>query len=151
MALKLSERRRTRRKLYELLAVLHAGPLGADLVPQVRRVAAALDLGELPETPASFPAELHRWSYGYCPGNPQLGCAAAAPVGCLAAKFTHLARSAGKGAAARRQREAEYIETHLLPCLQTVHKHMQIDAYRALIALSAAVVRQDAASLRAQA
>ena len=142
------ERLYTRRKLYELLGALHSGPLGAELVPQIRRAAEALGMTGLPQTPTSFPADLHRWSYGYCPGNPEMGCQAASPSGCLPLKFTRLAASVSKGAAARRQREADFIENELLPCLQTVHQQLEVAPYRDLIAFSTAVVQQDAAQLR---
>lgn len=66
----------------------------------------------------------------------------------MPAKFAHLAESARKGAAARRQHEAGSIEHDLLPCLETNHRHMQSEAYRDVVALCIAVIRADAAQLR---
>lgn len=150
MAMTKAARQYTRHKLYELLTALHSGPLGVELIPQIRRTAEALGMRNLPETPGPFPANLHRWTYGYCPGNPQLGCEAASPSGCLPAKFSYLAGSAHKTTLKRQRLEADFIENELLPCLQTNHGHMEIEAYRDVVALSMAVAAQDAAMLREQ-
>lgn len=140
----------TRRKLYELLEALHSGPLGVELIPQIRRAAASLGMKPLPETPPIFPATLHRWTYGYCPGKAQLGCSAASPKMCLTAKFKFLAESARKVTDKRLRLEADFIDNDLLPCLRMTHERMQIEAYRDLVALSIAVVSQDAAMVRTQ-
>jgi hypothetical protein len=144
-----SERRQKRQHMYELLAAMHTGPLGFALVPKVKCVAKELfDLGQFPEVLPEPPAALHVWNYGYCPGCAALDCGPNSPAQCLPGKFLRLAESAGKGAEKRRENEAAFIESDLVPCLDTNVTNMQIEAYRSLASLSKAIVQADAASLR---
>lgn len=141
--------RRQRSQLYRLLAAVHAGPLGYPLMETVRSAAAGLlGLPGLPEMFPEPPAQSYGESYGFCSGNPDLGCGAAAPRDCLTSKFFYLAESARKGASKRREREADYIEHELLPCLETRIGEVAIDAHRQLFIISRAIVRADAAYIR---
>jgi hypothetical protein len=144
-----TERKQKRQRLYELLAALHTGPLGFQLVPNVKALAKELfGLEHFPEVLPEPPASLHVWNYGYCPGCPALGCGPNAPAQCLPGKFLRLAESAGKGAEKRRKNEADFIEHELIPCLETNVTHMQLESYRSLASLSKAIVQADAVSLR---
>lgn len=139
------ETRKKRGRLYTLLAAMHSGSLGVELVPSVKALAEeVLALQNFPETLPPPPAELHRWGYGFCSGNAELGCAAGSPKNCLPAKLNYLATSAKKGAAKRRSNEADYIQNELIPCLETNIEHMEIEAYRDLIKLTKAIVEADA-------
>jgi hypothetical protein len=63
------EQRQKRSHLYELLAAMHAGPLGFLLVPKVKCLAKELYAPQhFPEILPEPPATLHVWNYGYCPG-----------------------------------------------------------------------------------
>jgi hypothetical protein len=144
-----TERKQKRQHLYELIAAMHTGALGFQLVPKVKYLATELfGLEGFPEVLPEPPAALHVWNYGYCPGCAALNCGPNSPAQCLPGKFLHLAESAGKGADKRRENEAEFIEGELVPCLETNVTHMQLEAYRSLARLSNAIVRADAASLR---
>lgn len=148
----IAERRRKRQKLYSLLAAMHAGELGHALLPQVKRLAEdLLDVDSLPPVATPPPTGLYRWAYGYCPGNPTLGCPAASPSGCLPARLNHLAVSAGKGAAKRRRDEAVYLRTQLVPCLETALQMVEVDGFRDLILLTRAIAVADADYLAAHA
>lgn len=144
----LLQRRKTRQQLYKMLAMMHAGPLGYALAPQVRRLAAELwgDI-ELPEV-VPPPPELYRWNYGFCSGSRKLGCQADSPKDCLVAKLLRLAQSAAKGAKGRRLQEAQLINDDLLPCMREVSRHMQDSSYQALVALTCRIVQRDAAFIR---
>jgi hypothetical protein len=144
-----TQRKQKRQRLYELLAAMHTGPLGFQLVPNIKALAKELyGLEHFPEVFPEPPAALHVWNYGYCPGCPALNCGPNAPAQCLPGKFLRLAESAGKGAEKRRENEADFIEHELIPCLETNVTHMQLEAYRSLANLSKAVVKADADSLR---
>ena len=144
-----TERKQKRQHLYELLAAMHTGPLGFQLVPNVKSLAKELfGLEHFPEVFPEPPAALHVWNYGYCPGCAALNCGPNAPAQCLPGKFLRLSESASKGADKRRENEADFIESDLVPCLETNVTHMQLEAYRSLASLSKAVVEADAASLR---
>jgi hypothetical protein len=144
-----TERKQKRQRLYELLAAMHTGPLGFQLVPNIKALAKELfGLEHFPEIFPEPPAALHVWNYGYCPGCVALNCGPNAPAQCLPGKFLRLAESASKGAEKRRENEAEFIEHDLVPCLETNVIHMQLEAYRSLANLSKAIVQADAASLR---
>ncbi|MDZ7703020.1 MAG: hypothetical protein U5L04_00870 [Trueperaceae bacterium] len=141
--------RHQRSQLYRLLAAVHAGPLGYSLMETVRSAATGLlGLTELPGMLPEPPAQSYGESYGFCSGNPDLGCAATAPSDCLTGKFLYLAASARKGATKRREREADYIEHELLPCLETRIDEVTTDAHRQLLVISRAIVRADAACIR---
>jgi hypothetical protein len=143
------EQRQKRQRLYELLAAMHTGPLGFSLVPNVKCLAKELfDLEAFPDVLPEPPAALHVWNYGYCPGCAALHCGPNSPAQCLPGKFLRLAESAGKGAGQRRLNEAAFIESELVPCLDTNVMHMQIEAYRSLAQLSKAIVQADAAKLQ---
>jgi hypothetical protein len=148
-ALPLTERRRRRARLYRLLAALHAGPLGIEIVPQVRRFWSELSDAALPDIAPSPPADLYRWAYGHCRGSSELGCTVGSPSDCLPAKFLHLADSARRGARQRRLREADFIDRELSPCLTMLHGQMEVEAYRDVMAFSRALVEADAARIRA--
>ncbi|MGL4609067.1 MAG: hypothetical protein ACRCYY_05190 [Trueperaceae bacterium] len=144
-----TERKQKRHHLYELLAAMHTGPLGFQLVPNVKALAKELyGLGHFPEVLPEPPASLHVWNYGYCPGCAALNCGPNAPAQCLPGKFLRLAESASKGAEKRCENEADLIEHELIPCLETNIMHMQLEAYRSLASLSKAIVQADANSLR---
>ncbi len=144
-----TERKHKRQHLYELLAAMHTGPLGFQLVPNVKALAKDLfGLTDFPEVLPEPPAALHVWNYGYCPGCAALNCGPNAPAQCLPGKFLRLAESASKGAEKRRENEAEFIEHDLVPCLETNVTQMQLEAYRSLANLSKAIVQADAVSLR---
>lgn len=146
------ETREKRRRIYELLAAMHTGPLGFSLVPKVKVLATELfDLKEFPELLPEPPATLHVWNYGYCPGCAALSCGPNAPGQCLPGKFLRLAESAAKGADKRRLNEAEFIENDLVPCLETNVAQMQLEGYRSLAKLSKAIAQADATMLRQQA
>gem|GEM_PF-1652736 len=139
-----SEWRDKRHQLYCLLAAMHAGPLGVELVPRIRNLAhELLGLSDLPEVLPPPPADMYRWSYGYCPGNPSIGCSAGSPSDCLPAKLTKLANSTLSRAARRRQQEADYIRQELLPCLETNLQQMEFEGYRSLMALTRTIVMED--------
>ncbi len=144
-----TERKQKRQRLYELLAAMHTGPLGFQLVLKVKCLAKELyNLECFPEVLLEPPATLHMWNYGYCPGCAALSCGPNSPSQCLPGKFLHLAESARKGAEKRRENEVTFIESDLVPCLETNVRHMQIETYRSLASLSKAIVQADAASLR---
>ena len=144
-----TERKQKRQRLYELLAAMHTGPLGFQLVPKVKCLAKELyELKSFPDVLLEPPATLHMWNYGYCPGCAALSCGPNSPSQCLPGKFLHLAESARKGADKRRENEANFIESDLVPCLETNVTHMQIEAYRSLASLSKAIVQADAVSLQ---
>jgi hypothetical protein len=144
----MTERKQKRRHLYELLAAMHTGPLGFQLVPTIKALAKELyGLEDFPEVLPEPPAALHVWNYGYCPGCAALDCGPNAPAQCLPGKFLRLADSSSKGAEKRRENEAVFIEDELVPCLETNMTHMQLEAYRSLASLSRAIVQADAASL----
>lgn len=145
----LSERRKNRQKLYRLIAMMHAGPLGFELVPQVRQLATTL-LGdiELPQPAPPPAAELYTWNYSFCSGSHLLGCDADSPKDCLVAKFLRLAQSAAKGAKQRRLQEASLIQDDLLPCMLEASRHMTDSSYQALLSLTRSIVTQDAAYIQ---
>jgi hypothetical protein len=148
-SLPLTERRRRRARLYRLLAALHAGPLGIEIVPQIRKFWSELSDVTLPDIAPSPPADLYRWAYGHCRGSAELGCTLGSPSDCLPAKFLHLAESARKGARQRRLREADFIEREIAPCLTMLHGQMEVEAYRDVMAFSRALVEADAVRMRA--
>lgn len=144
-----TQRKQKRQHLYELVAAMHTGPLGFQLVPNVKALAKELlGLEHFPEIFPEPPATLHVWNYGYCPGCVALSCGPNSPAQCLPGKFLYLAESASKGADKRRENEANFIENELAPCLETNVMHMQLEAYRSLASLSKAIVKADATSLR---
>lgn len=144
-----TERKQKRQHLYELLAAMHTGPLGFQLVPKVKSLAKELfGLEHFPEVFPEPPAALHIWNYGYCPGCAALNCGPNSPAQCLPGKFLRLSESASKGAGKRRENEAIFIEQELVPCLETNVTHMQLESYRSLASLSKAIVQADAASMR---
>lgn len=141
----LTERRKNRQKLYRLIAMMHAGPLGFELVTQVRQLATTLlgdlDLPQIGPPPA---AALYTWNYSYCSGNPIIGCHASSPKDCLVAKFLTLAQSAAKGAKQRRLSEASLIQDDLIPCMLEATRHMTDSSYKSLLDMTHHIVAQDA-------
>jgi len=149
--LRIAAYRQQRSQLYRLLAATHAGPLGYALFDTVRSLAASLlEYAEfLPPYPPP-PAAVYHWSYGFCPGSCELGCGPASPAACLPRHFNFLADSTRRGAAKRRLREADYIERELLPCLDTIVKQMEVEAYRQLLVTTRQIVLKDAEQIRAR-
>jgi hypothetical protein len=144
-----AEHRHKRSQLYKLLAALHAGPLGYALLDKIKSQATELlELSGLPETYPEPPADLYNWAYGFCQGNPDLGCGSNPPSTCLPAKLSQLSYSAGKGAVQRRLREVSYIEDEVVPCLDMLLSKMKVEAYRSILELTRQIVIADAQQIR---
>jgi len=140
----ISERRRKRKRLYELIAMMHSGPLGFDLISQTLSLSKKLFAKDNFTVPKSKPSSASFYKYqSNCVGNKELQCLPNS-LDCFIAKFLHLARSAGKGANKRRLSEAEYIYDDLLPCLETKLASTTAPAYRELLIFTKEIVRADA-------
>ncbi len=140
----ISERRRKRRRLYELIAMMHSGPLGFDLISQTLSLAKKLFAIDSFSAPSSKPTAPMFYNYQTnCVGNKELQCLPNS-LDCLIAKFLHLARSASKGANKRRLAEADYIYDDLLPCLDTKLKSTKTQAYKELLIFTKEIVQADA-------
>jgi len=140
----ISERRRKRQRLYELIAMMHSGPLGFDLINQTQSLAEKLFARDNFSIPNAKPSAAVFYKYQTnCLGNKELQCLPNS-LDCFIAKFFHLARSAGKGANKRRLSEAEFIYDDLLPCLETKLASTKAQAYRELLIFTKEIVQADA-------
>jgi len=140
----ISERRRKRRRLYELIAMMHSGPLGFDLINQTLSLAQKLFAIDSFSVPAAKPNASMFYSYqSNCVGNKELQCLPNS-LDCFIAKFLYMARSASKGAKKRRLSEAEYIYDDLLPCLETKLYSTKTKAYKELLTFTKEIIIADA-------
>ncbi len=140
----ISERRRKRGRLYELIAMMHSGPLGFDLISQTLSLAKKLYAIDSFSIPVSKPSATMFYKYqNNCVGNKELQCLPNS-LDCFIAKFLHMARSASKGASKRRLKEAEYIYEDLLPCLITKMKSTKMEAYKELLIFTQEIIIADA-------
>lgn len=140
----ISERRRRRRRLYELIAMMHSGPLGFDLISQTLSLAQELYAIDSFSIPISKPDATMFYKYqNNCVGNRELHCLPNS-LDCFIAKFMHMARSSSKGASKRRLTEADYIYEDLLPCLNTKLISTKSEAYKELLIFTKEIIIADA-------
>jgi len=141
----ISERRRKRQRMFELMAMMHSGLLGFDLYKQVIKLAEELyDLNTFVAPKSKPTAGMYRLYQNNCLGSNILSCSPGSDQECLLSKFSKLARSASKGADKRRLSEAEYIKDDVLICLKAKLDNTSCQPYIELLSLSIDILTIDA-------
>lgn len=145
------ELRKRRERLYELLMLVHAGPLGHAFIEKLKQESQELfgNLGLQPISTA-LSADGYKRCYDFCQGNRVSGCSGSKPAQCIPAKFLKLSKSASKGAYKRRLNELNFIREDLIPCLRTNVFDIADTSYKELMKLSLQVVEADAAFLESR-